>query len=84
MPTTDPYPEIGRLLVAAAVGPWERIVLRAEVGEDWGRFDATSHAGGQAPRSLDVRGELRMLSCCRMSSESLPGRLRPARLLGGP
>jgi len=61
MATPDPYPEIGKLLAAAAVGPWDRIVLRAEVGPDWGRFDATSHVRGQSPTSLDVRGELRML-----------------------
>lgn len=80
MATADPYPEIGKLLAAAAVGPWDRIVLRAEVGDDWGRFDATSYASGQAPQSLDVRGELRMLKLLQdvrriTATEVAPGKL---------
>lgn len=55
MPTKDPYPEIGRLLTAAATVPWERIVLEAEVGDDWGSFSATSFLAGNTLESLRVR-----------------------------
>jgi len=79
VPTKDPYPEIGRMLVAAATVPWEHIVLEAEVGDDWGKFQVTSFFPGRAPDSLDVRPGVRLLELLQevrqiTSNEIAPGK----------
>ncbi len=79
MSTDDPYPEIGQLLVAATTRPWDRIVLEAEVGDDWGRFYATSFSAGTTSESLDVRPETRLIELLQAvrrvtSREVAPGR----------
>ncbi len=81
MPAKDPYPEIGQMLVAAATAPWERIVLEAEVGDDWGTFQVTSFSPDGAAESLDIRPELRLLKLLQevrriTSNEIAPGKER--------
>jgi hypothetical protein len=60
MTTNDPYPEIGDILAASVSGPWDRIVLDAEVGDDWARFRAVAVCGGSEERGVNLRRVTRL------------------------
>jgi hypothetical protein len=54
MSSRDPYPEIGRMLAAAAGRGWDSIVLQGTVESDWAEFQATAYRAGQAAQSLSI------------------------------
>jgi hypothetical protein len=53
----DPYSEIGSMLAraaGAAEAPWMKVVLKAQVGEGWGKFEASAFEGHGTWRSVRV------------------------------
>jgi hypothetical protein len=56
----DPYPEIGRILVASAPASWQTIVLTAQVGDDWAKFRAVDVGSDGQQRGISLQQVARL------------------------
>lgn len=56
----DPYPDLGRELLAASVGEWTRLVFRGELSDGQARMSLVQHDPDGTRRSLRLRDLPRM------------------------